>query len=100
MKEIEKPPDRTPEDYVNDMLKRKRDWIAILAVARAIRKGQWYDKVKTILQDKNLMPKDQEMIDKLRTEAANLSRGKESYRFTTSKHKAGQIRDASSDQKG
>ena len=56
--------ERTAEDYVKDMLDHKRDWIAIMAVARAIRNGKWYDECKEILQTKGLMPKSEAEIHK------------------------------------
>lgn len=49
---------RTPEDFVSQMLKAKRHWSSILAVARQIRGGRWRDEVKEILRAKGLIPTD------------------------------------------
>lgn len=56
---------RTPEDYVNDMLSRKHNWWSILSVARCIRNGLWYERVKTILQEKKIMPTDLDEIEQV-----------------------------------
>lgn len=63
-------PERTSEDFVNDMLAKGRDWIAIVAVARFIRDGRWYEPARDMLQAKGLMPKDPALIRKLKEEAA------------------------------
>lgn len=42
--------ERSPASFVQDMLDKKVDAAGILAVARAIRNGQWYGKVKTLLE--------------------------------------------------
>lgn len=63
---------RTPEDFVGDMLERGRDWIAVMAVASAVRGGRWYDQCRQILQDKGLMPSDRTAINKAKSDAAKI----------------------------
>ena len=77
--------ERTVEDFIDDMLKHDRNWIAILCVSRAIRGGRWYEECKTILQDRGLMPKDMAQI--LKDRQIDMDRPKESEkpRYTTSK---------------
>lgn len=48
--------ERSPASFVEDMLKRGRTPKDILAVARNIRGGQWYPKVKVILEAKGILP--------------------------------------------
>ncbi len=58
---------RTPEMFVHDMLADgDKEWPDIMAVARQVRKGIWYDDVRKILQKRRLMPTDQEKINKAR----------------------------------
>lgn len=57
---------RTVEDYVNDMLFRKRHWTAILSVARVARGGSWAEKAKQMLRDRKIIPESDEELNKLR----------------------------------
>ena len=59
---------RQPIDFVNDAIKAGTHWTGILSVARQIRGGLWYDKVKAILQERKIMPVDLEVIRKERQE--------------------------------
>lgn len=59
---------RTPEEFVEDMLRKGRDWVAILAVGRVVRNGNWQERVEKILVDRGLMPSDPAVRDKLRLE--------------------------------
>lgn len=52
------------------MLSNGRDWIAITAVASVIRNGKWKDEIKGILQERGLMPTDENEIIRLKKEAA------------------------------
>ena len=65
---------RTPEDFVNDMLSRKRSWSAILSVAGAIRGETWRSKVKAILLERRIMPEDPDKANKERDEVINKQR--------------------------
>lgn len=56
--------ERTVQEYIEDMLANGRDWIAIIAVARAVRGGKWYSQCREILQAKGLMPKVEAEIHK------------------------------------
>lgn len=62
--------ERTPQDFVEDMLSRGRDWIAITAVASVVRDGRWKDPVRVILQERGLMPKDDKEIVRLKIAAS------------------------------
>jgi len=53
---------RSAEDFVNEMLRKKRSWSAILSVSGAIRGGSWRKRVKEILKDKGLIPEDHEAM--------------------------------------
>jgi len=60
--------DRTPEDFVDDMLRNKRSWLDIIAVGRVVRNGKWTDDIKRILLERNLMPKDEATFRKAQIE--------------------------------
>lgn len=62
--------ERTVEDFVDDMLAKGRDWMAIMAVARAIRNGHWYEAAQAILQERKIMPTDEAVIKRMKDEAA------------------------------
>lgn len=51
--------DRTAKDLVEDMLRKGRSWIDILAVAAAARDGKWRKEAEAILSARNLIPKDE-----------------------------------------
>lgn len=57
---------RQPEDFVNDCVKKGCDWMSILATARAVRKGLWYDDVRELLLARGLMPESKEEQEKSR----------------------------------
>lgn len=61
---------RTAQDFLDDMLRDGKDWIAIVSVARIARRGQWHDEVVEMLQRRGLMPSDKAEIDRLREEDA------------------------------
>ena len=46
---------RSANDLVNDMLRKKCDAFAILAVARQARGGGWYREVESILRQRKLL---------------------------------------------
>jgi len=62
--------ERTPNDFVNEMLAGGRNWIAITAVASVIRDGRWKNDVRIILQERGLMPTDETEIVRLKVEAS------------------------------
>jgi len=70
--DIVQPDVRTAKDYLEDMLAHGRDWMAILAVARFVRKGRWHEECKKMLIERGLMPKEEEEIrNQQRMEAVN-----------------------------
>ena len=65
---------RSANDLVNDMLRKKCDAFAILAVARQARGGGWYRETESILREKNLLT-DEKLVAK-RTGILNVLKGK------------------------
>lgn len=59
---------RTPEDFVEEMIGKGRDWIEIDVSSSAIRGGTWKEKVTDILLEKGMMPVDQNERIRLKTE--------------------------------
>lgn len=70
--------ERTPEEFVDDMLSKGRDWMAILSVSRAIRGGKWAPEVQSILKERNLMPDDNEKARKMMDMAIKIKKDEES----------------------
>jgi hypothetical protein len=60
---------RTAKDMVDDLIAKGNDWVGVLAVARAVRNGDWYDEAKAILEACGLMPKTRGEQAKLRAAA-------------------------------
>jgi hypothetical protein len=60
---------RDATEFVNDMLYQKRTALQILAVARNIRKGVWYEDARKILIEKNLLTEID--IENARVETVN-----------------------------
>lgn len=82
---------RTVDDFVEDMLEHGRDWIAIMAVARFIRGGYWYDNIKLNLQKRKLMPIDEATIIKNKEEAIKSAKIEEVARYAKNKVKRGRV---------
>jgi len=57
---------RTVEQFIDEMLARKRHWTAILSVSRVARGGAWSGKAKQILRDRKLIPESDEELNKMR----------------------------------
>lgn len=60
---------RTAKDFVDDLLGRGRNWMAVLSVARQVRKGIWYEDAKQIMKESGAMPKDEEKARAIRDKA-------------------------------
>lgn len=97
-------PERTSNEFIADMKSSGRSWIDILAVARAIRGGRWYDEIKLSLQTSGDMPTDAGVILTMRkAHLAKQPKPDERSRYAATSQKAGavkQTRIESSDQKG
>lgn len=97
--------ERGPKDFIEDMQAHGRSWLDIIAVARVVRNGKWYDDVKCLLQRDGEMPLDEAVILKMRK--ADIAKGHEDEKpkYTTGRPKAHRvgpvkrIRSGSSDQK-
>lgn len=94
--------ERTAKDFVKDMLSHGRDWLDIIAVARVVRGGKWYEEAKTILQQSGQMPTDEGMIVRLRKADILKKNKEERSRYVTGKvlrSSAKKIRSVSSGRK-
>ena len=65
---------RSAKDLVSDMLRKKCDAIAILAVARQAWGGEWYRETESILRQKLLLT--DEKLDASRARILNVLREK------------------------
>lgn len=79
--------ERTSKDFIDDMLANGRNWIAILAVSRAIRSGKWYDECRSQLQERGLMPMDDATVLKERIADTSKPPVLEKPKFFTGKKK-------------
>lgn len=94
--------ERTAQEFVDGMLANGRSWLDIIAVARVVRNGKWYDDSKVILQGCGKMPLDEAVIIKMRrADIAKKSDSEEKSRYATGRPRpaGGRTRSESSGQK-